>query len=101
MLKSPETSKSSRRLSHILQLHPSSIYLILKDIKLKPYIPRRRQALTDGDPDKRMEFCETWLALMDHDPSIAEKVIWSDEASFHLCGSVNRHNCVYWCESSP
>lgn len=101
VLRSPETSKSHSRISKILHLHPSTIYLILKDLKLKPYIPRRRQALNDGDWDKRMEFCETWLSLMERDTSFYEKVIWSDEAKFHLCGNVNRHNCVYWSECAP
>ena len=68
---------------------------------MKPYIPRRRQALTDGDYEKRMEFCETWLTLIENDSSFFEKVLWSDEAKFHLCGSVNRHNCVYWSEFAP
>nr|CAI5830231.1 unnamed protein product [Callosobruchus analis] len=28
-------------------------------------------------------------------------IIWSDEAQFKLNGTVNRHNCVYWCEENP
>ena len=30
-----------------------------------------------------------------------EKVLWSDEAKFHLSGAVNRHNCVYWRDAPP
>nr|CAI5854621.1 unnamed protein product [Callosobruchus analis] len=28
-------------------------------------------------------------------------IIWSDKAQFKLNGTVNRHNCVYWCEENP
>nr|CAI5867087.1 unnamed protein product [Callosobruchus analis] len=28
-------------------------------------------------------------------------IIWSDEAQFKLNGTVDRHNCVYWCEENP
>ena len=35
------------------------------------------------------------------DPTVVDKVLRSDEAKFHISGSVNRHNCVYWHESMP
>ena len=35
------------------------------------------------------------------DPSFPEKVLWSDEAKFHLNGTVNCHNCVYWRDKAP
>lgn len=32
---------------------------------------------------------------------ILDKIVWSDEATFKLSGSVNRHNCVYWADENP
>ena len=98
VLKSPDISKSHRRLSAILGISPSSIYQILKELKLKPYIPRRAQKLNEDDHDRRLEFCEVWIGMLDTDPTFPENILWSDEAKFHLNGAVNRHNCVYWRE---
>ena len=91
-LKSPNVSKSHRRLSATLGISPSSVYMILKELKLKPYIPRLVQSLSGDDWDRRLEFCEVWNSIMTEDPSFAEKVVWSDEAKFYLSGAVNRHN---------
>ena len=101
VLKSPDVSKSHRRLSATLGLSSSSIYAILKELKLKPYIPRLCQALNEDDFDRRLEFCETWNGMMLRDPTFPHQILWSDEAKFHLCGAVNRHNCVYWRETAP
>ncbi|GFS52141.1 DUF4817 domain-containing protein [Nephila pilipes] len=35
------------------------------------------------------------------EPGFMGSIIWSDEAQFKLNGTVNRHNCVYWCEENP
>ena len=95
VLKSPDVSKSHRRLSATLGLSTSSIYTILKELKLKPYIPRLVQVLNEDDYDRRLEFCEVWNGMLRKDSEFPHKILWSDEAKFHLCGAVNRHNCVY------
>jgi hypothetical protein len=38
---------------------------------------------------------------LEEDPQLEQSVVWTDEAKFHLSGSVNRHNCVYWRTSNP
>ena len=38
---------------------------------------------------------------MQADETFVETVVWSDEAQFKLNGTVNRHNCVYWCANNP
>ena len=101
VLKSPDVSKSHRRLSATLGLSPHTIYVILKELKLKPYIPRLSQALSDDDYDRRLEFCETWNGMVSADSSFPLRILWSDEAKFHISGAVNRHNCVYWRETPP
>jgi hypothetical protein len=27
-------------------------------------------------------------------------IVWTDEAKFKLNGTMNRHNCVYWCSEN-
>ena len=98
VLKSPDVPKSHRWLSATLGLSPSTIYNILKELKMRPYIPRRVQELNGDDPDRRLEFCEIWKGMVKDDPIFPERILWSDEAKFHLSGAVNRHNCVFWRE---
>ena len=45
LFRSPETPKSHRRISYTLGISPSSIYNILKELKMKPYIPRLHHGL--------------------------------------------------------
>ena len=70
--------------------------VILKDMKLRPYHPRLVNKLNEDDPDRRVEFAETWLGMLEDDPGLERRVMWTDEAKFHISGHVNRHNCVYW-----
>ena len=35
------------------------------------------------------------------DPTLLHGIIWSDEATFHLNVSVNRHNTVYYSQENP
>ena len=92
---------SSRRGSIELGIKRTSLMRILKDLKMKPYIPRLVQALNEDDFDRRVEFCEIMLQHLSDDETLIHRVIWSDEATFHLKGQVNRHNCVYYSYDNP
>ncbi|KAJ4430294.1 hypothetical protein ANN_22507 [Periplaneta americana] len=41
------------------------------------------------------------LQLIDKNPSNLEEVVFSDEATFHLCSKVNRHNYSIWGSEKP
>ena len=94
-------SKSTRRLSEILQLKQSAVYQILKDLHLKPYIPRLHQKLSECDFDSPVEFCEQFNGSVEIDSDFPDKILYSDEAKFHLSGAVNRHNTVFWSDEKP
>nr|CAI5842874.1 unnamed protein product [Callosobruchus analis] len=79
----------------------SSVLRILKRGKYRVYIPRLVQQLSDEDPDRRLQFCEWIQEMVIREPGFMGSIIWSDEAQFKLNGTVNRHNCVYWCEENP
>ena len=36
------------------------------------------------------------LQRFDKDASLIHWIVWSDESTFTLAGTVNRHNCVLW-----
>jgi len=48
-----------------------------------------------------LAFSEIWLKKVDEDRTILDRSIWSDEATFNLSGTVNRHNAVYWSSENP
>ncbi|GFW18794.1 uncharacterized protein TNCV_5132471 [Trichonephila clavipes] len=50
-----------------------------------------------NDREKRLTFALTsWLEL-----KWMHGVLWSDEAHFHLSGTVNTHNCRIWDTENP
>lgn len=93
--------KSTRRLSQEFGISHVSVFKLLKERKLKAYIPRLVHALNDDDWDRRLEFSELFLDMVEADATILDRVWWSDEACFKLNGQINRHNCVYWDSENP
>jgi transposase len=50
-----------RRASAQLTISRTSYQRLIKELGYKPYIPSRTLALGDGDEDRRMQFCDTWI----------------------------------------
>jgi len=48
-----------------------------------------------------MEFCEWYLAKCEDDQQFPRQLVWSDEATFKLNGTINHHNCTYWARKNP
>ena len=67
---------------------------------MHPYNPVYSQELTDGDDDRRRQFCETMNDRFVNDPAFLRKLS-SDECVFHLTGSINKHNIHYWSTTIP
>jgi len=95
----PQTS--SRRGSSQLEISSTSLRRILKDLKMRHYIPRLVQSLNEDDYDRRLQFCEEMLMFMRNNPQLIDRIIWSDEATFHVDGVINRHNSVYYAKENP
>ena len=51
--------------------------------------------------DRRLEFLENMLEMSERWLDLFSKIIWSDEAVFHVGGFVNMHKCQYWARQSP
>jgi Transposase. len=73
----------------------------LKKEKFHPYKGHLIHALTEDDPDRRLHFCEDLMHRCNGDPDFLKNIIFSDEATFYLNGSVHRHNCRYWSQENP
>jgi hypothetical protein len=67
---------------------------------VKPYRLHLLQALTPQDHNRRLQFCTDFQQRLEED-GFAEKLVFSDEATFHVCGMVNRHSMSIWGTVNP
>jgi hypothetical protein len=53
------------------------------------------QALKPTDRPKRRQFCVDLQERLEMD-GFEDRFVFTDEATFQLCGKVNRHNLRFW-----
>lgn len=92
---------STRRISNALGVSQSSVVRCLHKKNYHPYKPTFVQALSDDDHDRRLEFCEWINEQRIQQPQFHLRIVFSDEAVFHVNGSVNKHNLHYWNDENP
>ncbi|EFN81575.1 hypothetical protein EAI_17384, partial [Harpegnathos saltator] len=92
---------SLRRTAQAQEIGTSSVRRILKSNKLHPYKMTLVHEINEDDPDRRLEFCEDMILRIDQDPDFLYNIVFSDEATFQLNGTCNRHNCRYWADENP
>ena len=86
---------STRHIHAHTGLDRSSIQKILKkDLHMKAYHPRAVQALKA--PDAAAKRVKYFLDAVMMDFTYPDYIFWTDEAIFHLNGTVNRHNAIAW-----
>jgi hypothetical protein len=73
-----------------------SVRQILKTAKWKCYMPSLFHAMTGDDPDHRLEFCEWVQREMGEEAQFLGAIVWTDEETFKLNGTMKRHNYVHW-----
>ena len=93
--------KSTRRVSRELGIPQPNVWCVLRRrLLFKPYLLQLVHALRPNDKRKRVEFCDRMLQNMEYD-TFLQRLIFSDEATFHLSGKVNRHNVRIWGLQNP
>lgn len=92
---------SQRRAANALNMSRTTIQRILKDLKFHPYKVQVVQRLYDEDMANRLDFADQELRRIAQDPTHLVRMMFSDEAHFHLDGGVNRHNHRYWSMENP
>ena len=95
----PETSQ--RRLSAQFNLSISTINRILHESGFHPYRLRHRHCLNDEDFESRVDFAIEILQLLDQDTDILKRIVFSDEANFHVNGNVNGWNYRFYAQENP
>ena len=98
-VRSPQ--KSTTRASRELQMSQSIVWRILrKRLRVKGFRLQLLQVLNPQDHNLRLHFCVDFQQRLEED-GFAEKLVFSDEATFHVFGKVNRHNLRIWGTENP
>jgi hypothetical protein len=69
-------------------------------LKFKAYKLTLVQALTENDKQLRTVFSVNMLEFLEND-DFGDRIVFSDEATFHINGRVNRHNVRIWGSEHP
>lgn len=89
---------------HAAQQHgidQKSVWKVLKNNNFHPFKVKLVQELNEDDPDRRNEFSETMMERISLDQQFLRNIVFSDEATFQLNGTINRYNCRYWSDANP
>lgn len=95
-------TRSIRRRSQQLNLSSTSLQRILsKDLHMHAYKVQLTQEVKPTDHGRRRQFADWILARQAGDMNFVNRIIFSDEAHFHLNGYVNKQNCRVWGTENP
>ena len=95
-------STSARRVAEELDMPLSTVLKILHNVlRYYPYKLQNVQKLLPHDFETRHRFSLQFLARLEVDSEWPWNILWTDEAHFHLDGSVNTHNCRIWEPKNP
>lgn len=93
---------STRHRSQQLDIPRTSLLRILrKDLAMKPYKVQLVQKLKAIDHPSRLRFADWAQDRLAEDAEFYRKIIFSDEAHFHLGGYVNKQNSRIWGTENP
>jgi hypothetical protein len=78
-------------------------YLSHKSVRLpfRPYKFQLLQELKPNDRPHQRTFCTDMLNCLKEYNLFLDKIVESDEATFHLSWKVNRHNLIIWGSQNP
>lgn len=92
---------SIRRAAQEHDIGRSSVHKILNRAEFHPFKVKLVHKLNEDDFDRRVEFCEDMMGRIVEDPFLPSNIAFTDEATFQLDGTLNRHNCRYWSDENP
>ncbi|GBM73177.1 hypothetical protein AVEN_30060-1 [Araneus ventricosus] len=88
--------KSTYEGNRELKMLQKMVWRVLrKRLKMKPYVIQLVQQLKQEDYGKRMNYA-TFMQESMEDETMADRLIFSDESTFHISGKVNRYNSRIW-----
>lgn len=96
-----EPCSSQRKVAQETGTSQSSVCRVLKDEGVKPWKFTSVQELLVDDPPKRADFCRLVLDRLSAECDFVKNICFSDEATFHLNGCVNKHNRFVYAKENP
>ena len=94
--------KSTKRLSLETGIPKSTVHEILsKDLKMHPYHVHVVQAITPHQMTLRVAACEIMAEMANIDESVVQRILFSDEVTFHVSGRVNLRDTIFWDDHNP
>ena len=94
--------KSIRTAARQLKLPRSIVHKVLhKNLRLHAYKVQMLQAIQPNDMPRRKEFAVNMLQRISEDEAFLKRVCFSDEATFHVSGKLNKHNVRIWRLENP
>lgn len=91
----------SRQIALDMGISHKSAQTIWHKEKYHPYKVCLVHELNEDDFDRRLQFCEIMQPICHQDQNFAANILFSDEATFYLNGTVNKQNCRYWSKENP
>ena len=80
---------------------PKTVWQVVrKRLVIKPYKLQVVQAIAAADKRKRKQCCVDMQEKPEED-EFNERLVFSDEVTFHTNGKANRHNVRIWGEENP
>lgn len=102
LLKLEENPHTSlRNIASDLSVGKTTVSKIIHREKYHPFKVQLVQELSEDDFDRRVQFCEVMFEECNANPEIVKNILFSDEATFCLNGTINRQNCRYWATHNP
>lgn len=92
---------SSRKIAIECGVSDSRVRQIIKQHKFHDYKFKKVNTLHEGDPNRRLEYCNWFLQRLDEDNHFPRKVLWTDESLFTNSGIFNRRNLHYYATENP
>lgn len=92
---------SVRKIKNEIGVSKSSVHRIIQKNKFHPYHIQLLQEIDETDKLNRRQFCEWINNQIEIQPTFSRFILFTDEATFHKNGYVNRHNFHYYDDSNP
>ena len=92
---------SQRQAAQCCNVSLSSVNRVLKSEGLRAWKFTRVQEISEDDKVKRLQFCNLIRREQERNNHFVDNIVFSDEATFHLNGSVNLHNAFIYAEENP
>lgn len=79
-----------RRAAYELNYSTKTVLKVLKTNRFRAYKFQKHQKLLPTDYEKRVNYCNAFIAQSQQDPDFTRNILWTDEKWYELNGSPNK-----------